>query len=475
MALRFYNTLSQQVENFEPLIGNTVRMYTCGPTVYNFVHIGNFRTFTFQDILRRWLRYRGYELDHVMNVTDVDDKIIANAAKEGKSIEEYTAAYSKAFFEDAAALRLEQPEHVVKATEHIPVMVRAIEKLAAKGCTYISDGSTYFSISTFPEYGKLSHNDFSGIRSGARVDMDEYDKANARDFVLWKARKNSEPYWGTPFGDGRPGWHIECSAMAMEYLGETLDIHAGGVDLTFPHHENEIAQSESITRKPFSRFWLHSEHLHIESQKMSKSLGNFYTLRDLLEMGYQPETIRYLLASVPYRKKLNFTFEGVKAAGKSIERIREFELRLASSRLHPGRHEKVSERSLEAIREFEESLDDDLNTAQGLAAVFEYVRAMNTALDEYQFREENRWEAARVLEIFDGVFDVLKTAESSRPGKTSEAKPSLSDAEIEAYIEERARAREARNFPRADEIRNLLQENGILLEDAKDGVRWKRK
>jgi cysteinyl-tRNA synthetase len=476
MALRFYNTLTQEMETFEPLIGNTVRMYTCGPTVYNFVHIGNFRTFTFQDILRRWLRYRGYELNHVMNVTDVDDKIIANAAKEGKSIEQYTAAYSKAFFEDAAALRLEQPEHVVKATEHIPVMVKAIEKLAARGCTYVSDGSTYFSISTFPEYGKLSHNDFSGIRSGARVDVDEYDKADARDFVLWKARKESEPYWETPFGDGRPGWHIECSAMAMEYLGETLDIHAGGVDLTFPHHENEIAQSESITRKPFSRFWLHSEHLHIESQKMSKSLGNFYTLRDLLEMDYQPETIRYLLASVPYRKKLNFTFEGLKAAGKSIERIREFELRLASTKLHPGRNEVVTERSLEAIREFEESLDDDLNTAQALAAVFEYVRAMNTALDEYQFREDNRWEAARVLEVFDGVFDVLKPAESGRPGDALQAKaPSLPDTEVEAYIEERARAREARNFARADEIRNLLQEKGILLEDAKDGIRWKRK
>jgi cysteinyl-tRNA synthetase len=474
MALRFYNTLTQELETFEPLIGNTVRMYTCGPTVYNFVHIGNFRTFTFQDILRRWLRYRGYELNHVMNVTDVEDKIIANAAKEGKSIEQYTAAYSKAFFEDAAALRLEQPEHVVKATEHIPVMVKAIEKLAAKGCTYVSDGSIYFRISTFPEYGKLSHNDFSGIRSGARVDVDEYDKADARDFVLWKARKDSEPCWETPFGEGRPGWHIECSAMAMEYLGETLDIHAGGVDLTFPHHENEIAQSESITRKPFSRFWLHSEHLHIESQKMSKSLGNFYTLRDLLEMGYQPETIRYLLASVPYRKKLNFTFEGLKAAAKSIERIREFELRLASTKLPPGRNEAISERSLEAVRTFEDSLDDDLNTAQALAAVFEYVRAMNTALDEYQFREENRWEAARVLEVFDGVFDVLKPPEPGREGDALHAKQ-LPDAEVEAYIKERARAREARNFARADEIRALLQENGILLEDAKDGIRWKRK
>lgn len=466
MALRFYNTLTQELEIFEPLIGNTVRMYTCGPTVYNFVHIGNFRTFTFQDILRRWLRYRRFELNHVMNITDVEDKIIANAAKEGKSIEEYTAVYTRAFFEDAATLRLEQPEHVAKATEHIPVMVEAIQQLAAKGCTYVSDGSTYFRISSFPQYGKLSHNDFSGIRSGARVDMDEYEKADARDFVLWKSRRNSEPFWETTLGEGRPGWHIECSAMAMKYLGETLDIHAGGVDLTFPHHENEIAQSESITGKPFSRFWLHSEHLHIESQKMSKSLGNFYTLRDLLQMGYEPEPIRYLLASVPYRKKLNFTFEALKGAAKSIERLREFEIRLASTKLRPGRNEQLSERTREAVRRFEESLDDDLNTAEALAAVFEYVRAMNTALDQHEFLEENRWEAARVLEIFDSVFDVLKPARST---------VTLSDAEIDAYIEERAQARKGRDYARADEIRALLQDKGVLLEDTKDGVRWKRK
>jgi cysteinyl-tRNA synthetase len=470
MALRFYNTLTQELEEFHPLEDNTVRMYTCGPTVYNFVHIGNFRTFTFQDILRRWLRYRGYKLDHVMNVTDVDDKIIANAAKEQKSIEDYTAKYTKAFFEDAAMLRLEQPEHVAPATKHIDTMVKAIERLASAGHTYTNDGSTYFRISTFPEYGKLSHNDFSGIRSGARVDVDEYDKADARDFVLWKGRKNNEPYWETPFGAGRPGWHIECSAMAMSYLGETLDIHAGGVDLVFPHHENEIAQSESITGRPFARFWLHSEHLHIESQKMSKSLGNFYTLRDLLEMGYQPEAIRYLLASVPYRKKLNFTFEGLKAAAKSIERLRDFELRLASAKLPPGCNEEISERSKEAVRQFEQGLDDDLNTAEALAAVFEYVRAMNTALDEDQFQEENRWEAARVLEIFDSVFDVLKPTE---PG--TQSKDELDDAQVEAYIGERNQAKKAKNFARADEIRKVLQDKGIVLEDTKDGVRWKRK
>ncbi len=473
MSLRFFNTLTQELEVFRPLKDNTVRMYTCGPTVYNFVHIGNFRTFTFQDILRRWLRYRGYTLDHVMNVTDVDDKIIANAAKEQKSLEDYTHVYTKAFFEDAAALRLEQPEHVAPATKHIPEMVDAIKKLAAKGNTYTNDGSTYFRISTFHDYGKLSHNDFTGIRAGTRVDLDEYDKADARDFVLWKGRKGSEPYWSTPFGDGRPGWHIECSAMAMSYLGETLDIHAGGVDLIFPHHENEIAQSESITGKAFARFWLHSEHLQIESQKMSKSLGNFYTLRDLLDMGYQPETIRYLLASVPYRKKLNFTFEGLKAASKSIERLRDFEVRVTSAKLHPGKNEIISERSLAAIRQFEESLDDDLNTAEALAAIFEYVRAMNTALDDDQFQEENRWDAARVLEVFDSVFDVLDPSEAL--DKDAAEPTGLSEAQIDAYIEERNQAKKSRNFERSDEIRALLQEKGIVIEDTKDGVRWKRK
>jgi cysteinyl-tRNA synthetase len=466
MALRFYNTLTQELEDFHPLNDNTVRMYTCGPTVYNFVHIGNFRTFTFQDILRRWLTYRGFELNHVMNVTDVDDKIIANAGREGKSIDEYTARYTAAFFEDAAALRLQRPERISKATEHIPAMVKAIEDLAAKGCTYTSEGSTYFRIGAFPAYGKLSHSDFSGMRSGVSVDVDEYDKADARDFVLWKARKDNEPAWETPFGPGRPGWHIECSAMAMQYLGETLDIHAGGIDLVFPHHENEIAQSESITHKPFSRFWLHSEHLHIESQKMSKSLGNFYTLRDLLDMGYQPETIRYLLASVPYRKKLNFTFEGLKAAAKSIERLRDFEFRLTSSKLPPGRNEELTARSEAAIRQFEESMDDDLNTAEALAAVFEYVRAMNTALDEDLYLEDNRWESARVLEVFDTVFDVLKATQSAGE---------LNDAEIEAEVEERNQAKRSRDFKRADSIRAALLEKGVVLEDTKDGVRWKRK
>ena len=314
MALRFYNTLTQRIEEFTPAEDNVVRMYTCGPTVWNFAHIGNLRTFTFVDILRRWLRSRGYKLDHVMNITDVDDRIIQQAMAAGKSLDEYTAVYTEAFLEDSATLRLERPERLVRATHHIDDMAAAIRKLSERSYTYESEGSIYFRIAKFPEYGKLSHTDFSGIRAGARVDTDRYEKDDARDFALWKAPKEGEPCWDTVIGRGRPGWHIECSVMAMKYLGETLDIHAGGVDLTFPHHENEIAQSEALTGKPFSRFWLHSEHLILAGEIMSKSLGNFLTLRDLLDQGFQPEAVRYLLASVPYRKKLNFTMDSLRSA-----------------------------------------------------------------------------------------------------------------------------------------------------------------
>ena len=465
MALRFYNTLTQQVEPFSPLHGNTVRMYTCGPTVYNYVHIGNLRTFTFQDILRRWLQYRGYQLDHVMNITDVDDKIIRNATAEHKPLEEYTEKYTQAFLEDTAALRLERPERMVKATKHIPDMVQAIEELGARGYTYQSDGSVYYRISKFPDYGKLSHNDFSGIRAGARVDVDEYDKANARDFVLWKAPKDGEPFWESEIGPGRPGWHIECSVMAMKYLGETLDIHAGGVDLIFPHHENEIAQSEALTSKPFARFWLHSEFLNIEAQKMSKSAGNFYTLRDLMGMGYEPEVVRYLLGSVPYRKKLNFSTDGLKAAATAIERLRNFKLRLETDKFPEGASETILERTRAALRQFEESLDDDLNTAEALAAVFEYIRDTNSAIDAGEFLAGNAISALEFLRRFDSIFDVLNP--SAKEG-------SLSDAEIDGLIAERIAAKKARDFARADQIRAGLADQGVILEDTKEGVRWKR-
>ena len=493
MALRFYNTLTQKVEEFAPADGRTVRMYTCGPTVWNFVHIGNLRTFTFQDLLRRWLRARGWALDHVMNLTDVDDRIIREAAAAGKSIYDYTGPYTQAFLDDAATLRLERPERLVKATDHIPEMVEAIRGLGEKGFTYESEGSIYFSVARFPDYGKLSHSDFGGMKAGARVDTDRYDKTDARDFALWKARKEGEHSWDSPIGAGRPGWHIECSVMSMKYLGETLDIHAGGVDLTFPHHENEIAQSEALTGKPFARFWLHSEHLMLGEEVMSKSLGNFYTLRDLIGMGYTPEAIRYLLASVPYRKQLNFTFDGLKAAATAIERLRNFEWRLKNEKFAGGDDQALAARAARALRKFDESLDDDLNTAQALAAVFEYVRDANTAMDAGVFGAANRDRALELVDRFDSVFDVLRPAamldhKTVAPGagrvtitgyapevSISDHQTAISDQEIERLVAGRSAARQARDFKRADQIRAELAGRGVILEDTREGIRWKRK
>jgi cysteinyl-tRNA synthetase len=466
MPLRFYNTLTQEVEPFAPLTDNTVRMYTCGPTVYDYAHIGNFRSFVFVDLLRRWLRASGHKLDHVMNITDVDDKIIQNAVALHQPVEEYTARYTQAFREDCEVLRLETPERLVKATEHIPDMVGAIEKLAETGHTYDSEGSVYFRISTFPEYGKLSHADFSGIRSGARVDVDKYDKDNARDFALWKAPKEGEPFWPAPIGPGRPGWHIECSVMAIKYLGATLDIHAGGVDLVFPHHENEIAQSEALTGKQFARFWLHSEFLMVEGQKMSKSLGNFYTLRDVLERGYAPEAIRYLLASVPYRKQLNFTFDGIKSAATAIDRVRNFKLRVETDKFPEGVNEAMAERTRAAVSKFVEGMDDDLNTAEALAAIFEYIRDANTAMNAGEFGAGNVAAAQDLLAQFDAVFDVI--APTAQSGE-------MTDSEVESMIAARAKAKAAKNFALSDQIREQLLEQGIILEDTKGGVRWKRK
>ncbi len=466
MPLRFYNTLTQKVEPFAPLADNTVRMYTCGPTVYDYAHIGNFRTFVFYDLLRKWLRARGFRLDHVMNITDVDDRIIQNAVSLHQPVDDYTARYIAAFADDCATLRLEKPERLVRATEHIGDMVQAIEHLAETGHTYVSEGSVYFRISTFPGYGKLSHTDFSGMRSGARVDVDKYDKDNARDFALWKATKEGEPSWPAEIGAGRPGWHIECSVMAIKYLGATLDLHAGGVDLIFPHHENEIAQSEALTGKTFARFWVHSEFLLVEGQKMSKSLGNFFTLRQVLERGYAPEAIRYLLASVPYRKQLNFTFDGLKSAATSIERLRNFKLRLETEKFPEGKNEKIAERTAAARKQFAESMDDDLNTAEALAAVFEYLRDANSVMDAGEFHAEDVAGALDLLARFDAIFDVIKpTAQAG----------ALSDAEVEALIAERTKVKTARNFARADEIRGQLLEQGVILEDTKGGVRWKRK
>ena len=467
MALRFYNTLTQEVQPFVPVDPDAVRMYTCGPTVYDYAHIGNFRTFVFYDLLRRVLHLNGYKTDHVMNITDVDDKIIRNAVAQGKSLEDYTAIYTEAFLADCDTLRLQRPERIARATEHIPEMAAAIHKLEEEGHTYRSDGSVYFRISTFPDYGKLSHNDFDGMVAGARIDTDTYDKSDSRDFALWKAPKPEEPSWDTEIGPGRPGWHIECSVMAIEFLGATLDIHAGGVDLIFPHHENEIAQSEALTGKPFARYWLHSEFLLVDGQKMSKSLGNFYTLRDLCaDRGFAPEAIRYLLASIPYRKGLNFTIDGLRGATTSIERLRNFALRLNSAKLQPGTNERMEELSQAAQKTFRESLDDDINTAEALAAVFEYIREANVALDGAEFLAGNAASARALLDQFDSFFDVLKP---------SAVAGGLSNEEIENLIAERTSAKKARDFPRADQIRTQLLEKNIILEDTKDGIRWKRK
>ena len=466
MALRLYNTLSQSVQTFAPLSDNTVRMYTCGPTVYDFAHIGNFRTFVFYDLLRRWLRASGFQLNHVMNITDVDDKIIRNAVAQNKTLDEYTAIYTKAFLDDCATLRLEQPERLVRATEHIKEMADAIHRLEEGGYTYRSDGSVYFRISKFKDYGKLSHNDFSGMVAGARVDVDNYDKADARDFALWKAAKPGEPAWDTEAGHGRPGWHIECSVMAIEYLGATLDLHAGGIDLIFPHHENEIAQSEALTGKQFARFWVHSEFLLVEGQKMSKSLGNFYTLRDIFARGITPEAVRYLLASVPYRKALNFTFDGLSSAKTAIERLRNFKFRLDTAKLPEGTNAKIADQSSAALAGFRAAMNDDLNTAEALAFVFEFLREANTALDANEFQAGNLAGANALLDQFDAVFEVLKP--SAPDG-------GMSDADIEELVAERTAAKKARNFARSDEIRAQLLEAGIVIEDTKDGVRWKRK
>jgi cysteinyl-tRNA synthetase len=495
MPLRLYNTLTRQVEDFHPLEGNTVRVYTCGPTVYDYAHIGNYRTFVFQDILRRHLKYRGFELRHVVNLTDVDDNTIRNSQAAGLPLRAYTDKYVEAFKVDRQLLNLEDPEFMVRATDHIEEMVKLTQSLVDRGFAYASEGSVYFKVAAFPHYGQLAQIDFSGVRAGTRVDTDKYDKENARDFVLWKAAKEGEPFWETPFGPGRPGWHIECSAMSMKYLGETFDIHSGGSDLIFPHHENEIAQSEASTGKLFVKVWVHSEHLIVNGEKMSKSLGNFYTLRDLVTKGYRPSAIRYLLTSVPHRKPLNFSFDGLHQAQQSIDRLRNFRFRVTKESFPAGASPELQARAQEAREKFEAALDDNVNTAEALGAIFDMVRDGNTSMDRGEFRDGDRGAFLDTLERWNQIFAVLEdddhakllkfgfvkpsaVARAERAGDdnpTDPLAPMLPDEEIEKLIAERAAARQGGNYARSDEIRAILLEAGVILEDTKVGARWKRK
>ncbi len=492
MTLRLFNTLSGKIDPLAPSDGKAVRMYACGPTVYDYGHIGNFRTFLQIDVLRRTLKLFGVPVRHVMNITDVDDKIIRNAAEAGVPIGEYSAKFEQAFFEDMDALRIERPEQMARATEHIDSMVALIQQLEAAGAAYkTEDGSWYFRLKSFPEYGKLSKKDLSGMEDGARVDLDEYEKDSARDFALWKAAKPGETSWDTPIGRGRPGWHIECSAMAMEYLGDSFDLHAGGEDLMFPHHENEIAQSETATHKPFARHWMHVRVQLVDGSKMSKSEGNFFTLRDLLLKGYKASAIRLALISVPYRHQLNFTIDSLIEATAAIDRLRTFHQRITGGSFAAGENTALQAAATKAQADYREALANDLNTAEARAPIFELVRAGNTTIDQGQFFVSDRDAILAVLKDFDAVFDVLEATDAEptrralewaeQSGRMADVAPELlarqglTDEAIDALVAARTEAKKLRNFARADQIRNELAEKGIVIEDSKDGVRWKRK
>jgi len=476
MALKFYNTYTRTTEEFipggvkknSPAEYDAVSIYSCGPTVYSYAHIGNFRTFTLNDLLRRYLKYSGYKVEHTMNITDVDDKTIKGANDNGLSLKDFTAKYTNIFFEDLASLSIEEFEHYPRATDNIDSMDDIIERLKEKDLVYEKDGSLYFSIAKFESYGKLSNLEKRETISGARYDADEYEKDDARDFALWKASKENEPSWKIKSMDGgRPGWHIECSAMVRKIYGKTIDIHTGGVDLIFPHHENEIAQSEAAYGEPFARYWLHWEHLLVEGTKMSKSKGNFYTLRDLTEKGYSPRAIRYLLLSAHYRKQLNFTLEGLKGAESSLEKIDNFITRLNSVNVgETSRSKAVSDAVELYLKDFSESMDNDLNTSGAFGAFFEFMHAVNPLLDVTISKDDK-----------EGIESALKKTDAVFGFIFSKAKSIDSDLEkrVNALIEERKQARIDKNFKRSDEIRDELLAEGIILEDGKEGTRWKLK
>ena len=470
--LRLYNTLTRREEEFAPSQDNIVRMYACGPTVYARAHIGNFRYFVCVDVLRRTLKHlAGYTMREAINLTDVDDKTIAGAQAAGVELGEYTAPWIRAFREDMEQLGIEAPEEMPRATDeaNLRAMGELVAALGRHGHTYTRDGSTYFKISTLPDYGKLARLDHEGMKSGVSVDVDEYSKEDARDFVLWKASRAGEPTWDVGAGPGRPGWHLECSAMALRLLGEPpIDIHAGGIDLMFPHHENEIAQSEGATQRQFSRFWVHVEHLFVENEKMSKSLGNVYTLPDVIARGHRASALRYLLLSSHYRKQLNFTWAGMEQAEESLRRIVDFLARLDTVD-RDERNPRIEHITNHAREVFRKALEDDLNTSLALSAIFDLIRDANGAIDSGTIGREDAAEVRRAIDEFDCVFGVVTLR------RTEDAQPPVPVEEIERLIGERKAARQRRDFAAADGIRNTLAERGILLEDNPGGTRWKRK
>ena len=471
-VMRLFNTLSRQDEPFAPSMGDTVRMYTCGLTVYNRGHIGNFRTFVCLDVLRRTFEHVcGWKVHQVMNFTDVDDRTILGAQKAGQDLRTYTTRYVDAFREDAAALGLEPPEDTPRATDeaNLEAMAQLVHKLDANGHTYRSDGSIYFRIASFPSYGALARLDQEGIKPGARVDSDNYAKDDARDFVLWKATRPGEPTWDYGLGPGRPGWHLECSAMALRLLGDPpIDLHAGGIDLIFPHHENEIAQSEGATGKPFARFWVHVEHLIIDNEKMSKSLGNVYNVQDVIDQGFRPSALRYLLLSSHYRKQLRFSWETLQQADEALRRLTDLVARLDT--VTGGATDGDIAAALSRARtEFDEALKADLNTSAGLAVAFDAVRLLNTAMDDGRLGAADAASAKALFAHFDHVLGVISLR------RQEDAAPPVDPAEIARLIEERHDARRRRDFAESDRIRDGLAARGIILEDGPGGTRWKRK
>ncbi len=464
MGLVFLNSFSRKKEAFTPIEPGVVELYTCGPTIYDFAHIGNFRTFLFEDLLRRYLKYKGFTVIQVMNLTDVDDRTITASRKEGIPLSEYTARYAKAFFEDLKTLNAESAEHYPAATGHINEMVEIIQKLLREGYAYESGGSIYYKIAAFSGYGTLPHFKPDELKAGARVAADSYEKEQVGDFALWKGwdEQDGDVFWETPLGKGRPGWHIECSAMSMKYLGDRFDIHTGGVDNIFPHHENERAQSDAFAGHPVVNYWLHSEHLLVEGKKMSKSLGNFYTLRDLLAKGFAPPAIRYALISAHYRMPLNFTFEGMTAARGALERLYDFQRNVRGAKEAPEGVE-VGHAIHKARETFEQEMDDDLNISGALAALFDFVRETNRLIITYGLSAKDKEKILEFLCKLDSVLGFLKAPEASI------------DGQIEKLIVQRNEARGQKDFARSDQIRMELEKMGIILEDTPQGTKWKKK